>query len=148
MLSEICSMFNERKIRTTSLIWNDLCQAIIFDYFFSFLHFFKTLPGAGDFDDESVWYSWIRPPLADQSRHWYSPSWVYAFYKREFGSKAAYRMRRSHITLIVPAPVSANLISNFQVSKNNFGGGAMKNNFPITPPFSFFLSHILLMLTI
>jgi len=35
-----------------------------------------TLQGAGHFDDESVWYSWISQPLADQSRHWYSPSWV------------------------------------------------------------------------
>jgi hypothetical protein len=33
----------------------------------------------------------------------------YAFYKREFSSKTAYRKSRSHITLIVPAPVSANL---------------------------------------
>ena len=32
----------------------------------------------------------------------------YAFYNREFNSKAVYRMRRSHVTLIVPAPVSAN----------------------------------------
>jgi hypothetical protein len=53
----------------------------------------------------------------------------YAFYKREFNSKAAYRKVGSHITPIVPAPVSANPISSFQVSKNNFGGGVMKNNF-------------------
>jgi len=53
----------------------------------------------------------------------------YAFYKREFSNKAAYRKAGSHITLIVPAPVSANPISNFQVSKNNFGGEVMKNNF-------------------
>jgi hypothetical protein len=72
----------------------------------------------------------------------------FAFYNREFNSNAVYRKSGSHITLVVPAPVSANLISNFQVSKNNFGGGAMKNNFPITPPFSFFLLHILLILTI
>jgi len=52
-----------------------------------------------------------------------------AFYKREFNSRAAYRMPRSHITLIVPAPVSANPISSFQVSKNNFGGRVMKNIF-------------------
>jgi hypothetical protein len=45
----------------------------------------------------------------------------YAFYNLEFNSKAAYRMRMSHITLIVPAPVSANLIFNSQL-KNNFGG--------------------------
>ena len=50
----------------------------------------------------------------------------YAFYNREFNSKAVYRKRGSHITLIVPAPVSANLISNFQVSKNNFGGEVIK----------------------
>jgi len=72
----------------------------------------------------------------------------YAFYKREFNSKAAYRNPGSHIARIVPAPVSANPISNFQVSKNNFGGGVMKNNFPITPPSSFCVPHILLMLTI
>jgi hypothetical protein len=72
----------------------------------------------------------------------------YAFYKREFNSKAAYRNRGSHITLIVPAPVSANPISNFQVSKNSFGGAVMKNNFSITRPSSFFVPHILLMLTI
>lgn len=53
----------------------------------------------------------------------------YAFYKREFSIKAAYRKPGSHITLIVPAPVSANLISSFQVSKNNFGGRVMKNIF-------------------
>jgi hypothetical protein len=51
----------------------------------------------------------------------------YAFYKREFSSKAAYRKPGSHITLIVPAPVSANPISSFQVSKNNFGGGLIKD---------------------
>jgi len=76
----------------------------------------------------------------------------YAFYKREFSSKAAYRKPGSHITLIVPAPVSANPISSFQVSKNNFGGEVMKNNFPITQPSSlsssFCVPHILLMLTI
>jgi len=72
----------------------------------------------------------------------------YAFYKREFNSKAAYRNTGSHITLIVPAPVSAILISSFQVSKNNFGGRVMKNNFPITPPSSFCVPHILPMLTI
>jgi hypothetical protein len=53
----------------------------------------------------------------------------YAFYKREFSSKTAYRKLWSHITLIVPAPVSANLISSFQVSKNNFGGGLIKEIF-------------------
>jgi hypothetical protein len=76
----------------------------------------------------------------------------YAFYKREFNSKAAYRKDGSHITLIVPAPMSANPISSFKVSKNNFGGRVMKNIFPITPPSSlpssFFVPHILLMLTI
>jgi len=50
----------------------------------------------------------------------------FAFYNREFNSNAVYRKFGSHITLIVPAPVSANLIANFQVSKNNFGGGVMK----------------------
>jgi len=76
----------------------------------------------------------------------------YAFYKREFSSEAAYRKVGSHITLIVPAPVSANPISSFQVSKNNFGGEVIKNNFPITRPSSlsssFCVPHILLMLTI
>jgi len=72
----------------------------------------------------------------------------FAFYNREFNSKTVYRKSRSHITLIVPAPVSASLIANFQISKNNFGGGVMKNNFPITPPSSSFLPHILLILTI
>ena len=57
-------------------------------------------------------------------------------------------MHGSHITLIVPAPVSANLISIFQVSKNSFGGGVIKINVLITPPSSFFVLHILLMLTI
>jgi len=70
----------------------------------------------------------------------------YAFYKREFSSKAAYRNTESHITLIVPAPVSVNPISSFQVSKNNFGGAVMKNNFPITRPSSFCVPHIPLML--
>jgi hypothetical protein len=32
----------------------------------------------------------------------------YAFYKREFSSKATYRSNGSHIALIVPAPVSIN----------------------------------------
>jgi hypothetical protein len=68
----------------------------------------------------------------------------YAFYKREFSSKA--------ITLIVPAPMSANPISSFQISKNNFGGEVVKNNFPITRPSSlsssFCVPHILLTLTI
>jgi len=50
----------------------------------------------------------------------------YAFYKREFSSKTAYRKSGSHIALIVPAPVSANPISSFQVSKNNFGGRVIK----------------------
>ena len=49
----------------------------------------------------------------------------YAFYKREFNSKAAYRKDGSHITLIVPAPMSSNPISSFKVSKNNFGGRVM-----------------------
>jgi hypothetical protein len=53
----------------------------------------------------------------------------YAFYKREFSSKAAYHKPGSHIALIVPAPVSANPISSLQVSKNNFGGEVMKSNF-------------------
>jgi len=56
----------------------------------------------------------------------------YAFYKREFSSKTAYRKVWSHITLIVPAPVSANLISNFQVSKNNFGGRVIKEIFSLS----------------
>jgi len=41
----------------------------------------------------------------------------YAFYKREFSSKAAYRNPGSHIILIVPAPVSANPISSFSSIK-------------------------------
>jgi hypothetical protein len=53
----------------------------------------------------------------------------YAFYKREFSSKTAYRKPGSHIALIVPAPVSTNLISSFQVSKNNFGGRVIKEIF-------------------
>jgi len=40
-----------------------------------------TLQGAGGFDDESVWYSWISLPSAGQSRHWYSPSGAYCFLK-------------------------------------------------------------------
>jgi len=44
----------------------------------------------------------------------------YAFYKREFSSKAAYRNTGSHITLIMPAPVSANPISSFQVTSPAF----------------------------
>jgi len=44
----------------------------------------------------------------------------YAFYEREFNSKAAYRMGGSHVTLIVPAPVSANPISSFQVTSSAF----------------------------
>jgi hypothetical protein len=39
--------------------------------------------------------------------------------------------------------VSANSISNFYVSKSNFGAGVMKNSLPITPPSSFSLPHIL-----
>jgi hypothetical protein len=72
----------------------------------------------------------------------------YAFYKREFSSKTAYRKPGSHIALIVPAPVSANPISSFQVSKNNFGGGLIKEIFFVTPLFSFFAPHILSTLTI
>jgi len=63
----------------------------------------------------------------------------FAFDNRQFNSKAAYRKGRSHIILIEPAPVSANPISNFQVSKNSFGGAVMKNNFPITRPSSFLI---------
>jgi len=51
------------------------------------------------------------------------------FLQREFSSKTAYRKPRSHITLIVPTPVSANPISYFQVSKNSFGGGLIKEIF-------------------
>jgi len=53
----------------------------------------------------------------------------YVFYKREFNSKAAYRRQGTHITLIVPAPVSAILIPSFQVSKNNFRGRVIKDIF-------------------
>jgi hypothetical protein len=65
----------------------------------------------------------------------------YAFYKREFSSKTAYRKAGSHITLIVPAPVSANPISNFQVSKNNFGGRVIKEIFYHAAFFFFLASY-------
>jgi hypothetical protein len=64
----------------------------------------------------------------------------FAFYNREFNSKAVYRKRRSHITLIVPAPVSASLISNFQVSKSNFGGEVRKKEVSHHAAFLFFLA--------
>jgi Tfp pilus assembly ATPase PilU len=35
----------------STLIWNDLCQLLMFQYF---LHFSMTLSSAGCFDDESV----------------------------------------------------------------------------------------------
>jgi len=41
----------------------------------------------------------------------------FAFYNREFNSKAVYRKHGSHITLIVPAPVSANLIPIFKYQR-------------------------------
>ena len=79
-----------------------------------------TLKGAGYFDDESVWNPWISPPSADQSRHWYSPSWaMLSTNASSVRHRRTYRKRGSHITLIVPAPVSANLILGFQLSKNN-----------------------------
>ncbi|MHC4751725.1 MAG: hypothetical protein ACYTFW_17855, partial [Planctomycetota bacterium] len=36
-----------------TLIWNDLCQPILFSYSCFFTFSFMTLPGAGCFDDES-----------------------------------------------------------------------------------------------
>ena len=53
----------------------------------------------------------------------------FAFYNREFHSKAMYRNFGSHVTRIVPARGSTSFIYNFYVSKNSFGGGVIKTMF-------------------
>jgi len=116
-----------RKILTTLLIWNDRCQVDKLNYFFFFLHSFK-----GTFQVQAT--STMNQSEIRGLSIWTEPTLIfsvmsYAFYKREFSNKAAYRKLGSHITLIVPAPVSANPISNFQVSKNNFGGRVIKEIF-------------------
>jgi hypothetical protein len=72
----------------------------------------------------------------------------YAFYKREFSSKAAYRNTGSHITLIVPAPVSADPYFQFSSIKEQLLRRGDKRNIFITLLSSFFALHILSMLTI
>ena len=51
------------------------------------------------------------------------------FLQIDFNRRTAYRDNVSHITLIVSAIASANHISSFQVSKNNFGGALIKEIF-------------------
>jgi len=41
-------------------------------------------------------------------------------------AQAVYRIGESHITPVVPAPVSVTLFSIFKYQKNSFGGGLMK----------------------
>jgi len=62
----------------------------------------------------------------------------YAFYKREFSSKTTYRNRGSHITLIVPAPVSANPNLQFLTIKEQFRRLGDKRNIFYHAAFLFF----------
>ena len=87
------------------MIWNDRCQVDKLNYFFFFLHLFNdtfqvqatSTMNQSDIRGLSIW---TEPTLIFSVMS-------YAFYKREFSSKTAYRNSGSHITLIVPAPVSA-----------------------------------------
>jgi hypothetical protein len=124
-----------RKKPTTWLIWNGRCQVDKLNYFFFFLHSFNDtfqVQATSTMNQSEIrgLSIWTEPTLIFSVMS-------YAFYKREFSSKTAYRKLGSHITLIVPAPVSANLISSFQVSKNNFGGRVIKEMF-IHAAFLFF----------
>jgi hypothetical protein len=62
----------------------------------------------------------------------------YAFYKREFSSRATYRNRRSHIALIVPAPLSANLNFLFLTIKEQLRRRGDKRNIFYHAAFFFF----------
>ena len=104
---------------SATLIWNDLCQEIIFGYSFyifyiSYRHF--KVQAASTMNQSDI-RGLVRQKRTRADINIFRRELLPSTVANSVRCRRAYRIGWSHIALIVPAPVSIILILNLQISK-------------------------------